>query len=119
MDAFHRLAQDQHVGRIAAHLREHHGDSVTALSDIVLRHRIEFGIEQALQFDLQAQRAQAIFVSLMVVISPAFYEHKPFRQVFQDETIPAGRRIDAMLAGATAEDWEAASLLGDESTWPR
>src|SRR5262245_49764310 len=127
LEVFRPAAEAGLAGRLAAHLKERHGEEVAKISgsgwsvkqipDEILSRMAQHGFDRARRYGLGWESSLAAFVVLMFVVAPNFDEHPLIQRILKDESVPPDERIDRLWQSISEQNWEAASQGYDEHAW--
>ena len=90
---------------------------VDGLAASRVRSMVRIAIERAREAGLAKAEDLAVFVALMFEISPQFYKQPSIAEVLNDETYPAGERLEQLFERVPDEAWAEAVDLYDEKIW--
>jgi hypothetical protein len=97
------------VDRVVRHFRRYHMEAVCALPDEVLRRRVVHGIARGRSYGLTWEYRLTVFVAHMIRINPEFDKQPAIQRALRDPNVEPDRRIDALAANVTPDEWEAAA----------
>lgn len=127
MQAFQAVADATFVKKLAAHLREKHGDTgvqlptgtflVFELPAATLEAMIHTGIARARGYGFASESDLAGFVAVMFETAPNFDDHPLLQRGLSDERVKLEERIDALLQNATEANWGVVKEEYDPSAW--
>ena len=127
MQAFQAAADNTFVKKLAAHLREKHGDTgvrlptetllVFELPAETLATLIHTGIARARGYGFVSEADLAGFVAIMFETAPNFDDHPLLQRGLKDERVKLEERIDVLLQNATEANWDIVKEEYDPSAW--
>jgi len=112
-----RFAEEEFITRLAAEIRESHGEQVEDFDQAELHEIVRTGVARARRHGLTYEDTIETFVSWMFEFAPNFDEQEHIKEMLADERLEPDERIDLIAEAATEEDWEQAEALYDEAAW--
>jgi hypothetical protein len=103
--------------RVIDYLYEHHTGAVDGLSPQRLRERVRAALSKARRHGFDWQSALVGFTVLVFELGPHFDRHPAFRRALAIRLPDQNRRIAAIYANVTDEDWVEARALAAPDDW--
>lgn len=113
MDEFRKQSEQEFIEKVAQDIRENHADKVADISEEELRRRVEFGLEKAQKYEMTGKYPIALFIELMFIVAPDFYEYPLIHFTLQDKRISPNKRIDQAVKEMNEQRWENVKVRSD------
>lgn len=120
-------AKTAFVSRVMNYLRENHADAtvrlpkvqnrVAQLPETILKNLVENGITRGESYGLTWKSSLISFVVLMFIVAPNFDRDEKAAKILTDENIEPDKRVSAVTAQMTDEEWEKIAEKYDEKAW--
>jgi hypothetical protein len=127
ISAFEAGAEPAFRKRIAAYLRERHGQAVVRIpgaertvnqiSDATMAVLVDTCLARARSHGLSWESTLNAFVTLMVTVAPNFDEQPAVRAALSDDNRPPDFRMQELGQRVTKQDWDAAAAAYDPKSW--
>lgn len=116
MDAFQQAVED----RLAEQLLEEictPDSGREGTSNEVHFQQIKAGIAKARLFGLIDQSSVSIFVELLYIVGPSFYQHTLISPFFNQKALSSEASFEDMLATITPQQWENVAASNNDNDW--
>lgn len=127
IEAFREVAEAAFERRVAAYVREEHGEEPVALAsgeralreldEEALLRLVRRGIARARSHGMTWESTVTAFVVLMFTVAPNFDSHPLIRRALRDPSVEPDLRLEEIWDKVTAENWEAARASYDAAAW--
>lgn len=127
LDAFEEVTEAAFERRVAAYLREQHGEepvklaagevALKGLDEETLLRLVRQGVARARAYGMSWESTITAFVVLMFTVAPNFDAHPLIRRALRDASVEPDLRLEEIWDKVTAENWEAARDSYDAAAW--
>jgi hypothetical protein len=117
MAAFGDEADAAFEVRLIAHLREHHSDAVSGMSDALLLPLVRTGIARARRYGMTWESNLTAFVALMFEIAPNFDRHPRMQMILSSAQIAPETKLDVLMERTAEPAWQEVKRRSDPAGW--
>ena len=117
MDKMAKIKDQDLAREIAADIGVNHAAIIKQTGDETFLTMVEIAIAKARQYQCADRYAIAMFVELMLLVGPCFNEYPLVRFYLEEPEVVPDARIDNLLRGITAAEWEKAKQHPGSSNW--
>ena len=117
LDAMQETIDVALLADICDHLSQRHAASIEGYSDDLLDELIWEGMKRARRFGIRRGKHIRVFVTIMFLTAPNFWELEKARNILTEEGTPEDRKMERLANEMTDDGWEQARDLHNDEKW--